>query len=77
MTNLFRFAVTLAAVLLTAACASTKDQTAEAAPEKIYRTGSNIPAKDYGSANIEVASPDVVNPVNRPMPSVMNKKPGG
>lgn len=77
MTNLFRFAVTLAAVLLTAACASTKDQTAEVAPEKIYRTGSNIPAKDYGSANIEVASPDVINPVNRPMPNVMNKKPGG
>ena len=77
MTNLFRCAVVLAALLLTAACASTKDQTAEAAPEKIYRTGSNIPAKDYGSANIEVASPDVINPVNRPMPNVMNKKPGG
>jgi hypothetical protein len=74
MTNLFRFAVTLAALLLIAACASTKDQTAEAAPEKIYHTGSNIPAKDYGS--VEVVSPDVINPV-RPMPNVMNKKPGG
>ncbi len=77
MTNRPRFTVALAALLLTAACASTKDQTAEAAPERIYRTGSNIPAKDYGSANIDVASPDVINPVNRPMPSVINKKPGG
>ena len=51
MTNLFRCAAMLAALLLAAACASTKD--------------------------IEVASPDVINPVNRPMPNVMNKKPGG
>jgi hypothetical protein len=77
MTNLFRFAVTLAALLLTTACASTTGPTAEAAPERIYRTGSNIPAKDYGGANVEVASPEVINPVNRPMPNVMNKKPGG
>jgi hypothetical protein len=77
MTDPARFAITLSAVLWTAACASTHDQTAEAVPEKIYRTGSNIPAKDYGAANVEVASPDVINSVNRPTPSVMNKKPGG
>lgn len=77
MTKLRRFAIASSAVVLTAACASTKDPAAEAAPEKIYRTGSNIPAKDYGAANVEVASPDVINPVNRPMPNVMNKKPGG
>jgi hypothetical protein len=77
MTNLPRFAAVLSVLLLTAGCASTKDQTAEAAPEKIYRTGSNLPVKDYGSANIEVASPDVINPANRPMPTVIHKKPGG
>jgi hypothetical protein len=32
---------------------------------------------DYGAANIEVASPDVINPVNRPTANVSNKKPGG
>jgi hypothetical protein len=77
MTGPVRFAIMVSAALLTAACASTTGETVEPVPQKIYRTGSNIPAKDYGAANIDVASPDAINPVNRPMPSVMNKKPGG
>ena len=77
MTTPFRQAVTLVALLIIAACASTNDPTATAAPERIYRTGSNLPVKDYGAANIEVASPDVINPVNRPNPTVVNRKPGG
>ena len=53
------------------------DKTSEAREQKIYRTGSNIAVKDYGAENIDVVSGDIVNPVNRPMGSVMNKKPGG
>jgi hypothetical protein len=45
-------------------------------PEKIYRTGSNIPAKDYGAANIEIGRPDVAAPMNRPGTSVLGRKPG-
>jgi hypothetical protein len=63
------------ALLLCAACASAPDQSSEYKEQKIYRTGSNIPAKDYGSAAIEVRGPEVINPINRPMPSVMTKKP--
>jgi len=37
-------AIVLAAA--TAGCAMAPDQTAEAKPEKVYRTGSNIPVRD-------------------------------
>lgn len=67
----------VALLLLCAACASTPDQSSEYHEQKIYRTGSNIPAKDYGSANIEVRGAEVINPINRPMSNVMNRKPGG
>jgi hypothetical protein len=59
------------------ACA-TPDKTADAdayAP-RVYRTGSNLPVKDYRAANIEVAPPDVVNPANR-LPMGTNRPPGG
>ena len=62
---------------LCAACASTPDPAAEARETRIYRTGSNIPAKDYGAANIEQRSAEIINPINRPMAPVMNRKPGG
>jgi len=65
------------ALLLLAACASTTREASEYREERIYRTGSNIPVKDYGAAKIEVASPDIINPVNRPTATVSNKKPGG
>lgn len=63
------------AALLLIACASTPQQAADAREQKIYRTGSSIAVKDYGAENTEVASPDMINPVNRPM-GVMSKKPG-
>ena len=62
--------------LLCAACAGTPQQEADWQAPKIYRTGSNIPVKDYGAENIDVAGPDVINPSNRPMANVLNKKPG-
>ena len=66
-----------AALLLCTACAATPEQANEVREQKIYRTGSNIPSKDYGAANMDVASPDIVNPINRPMGGAMGKKPGG
>jgi hypothetical protein len=66
----------LAAALL-AACASAPDQSADAPEQKYYRTGSNIPVKDYGAANIEVGKPDMATPLDRPGASVLGRKPGG
>ena len=77
MTRLPDFTIAVPAVLLAAACASTADSVDEPSSGKVDRTGSSLPAKDYGAANVEVASPDVINPVNRPMPSVLSTKPGG
>jgi hypothetical protein len=34
---------------------------------KVYRTGSNLPVKDYDGANIDQRGPEAINPVNRPM----------
>ena len=67
------------ALLMCAACASTPDQESEYHEKKFYRTGSNIPAKDYGAENTEVRNSDIINPANRPMAPVSNKKagPGG
>jgi hypothetical protein len=31
----------------------------------IYRTGSNLPVKDYGAENMEVGVPVVANPADR------------
>jgi ribosomal protein L30E len=65
------------AALLLAACASAPEQSADAPEQKYYRTGSNIPVKDYGGANIEVGKPDVATPMDRPGASVLGRKPGG
>ena len=65
------------AALLLAACASAPDQSTDAPEQKIYRTGSNIPVKDYGGANIEVGKPDVATPLDRPGAGVLGRKPGG
>jgi len=67
----------LSSLALCIGCTSIPDQTSEAREEKFYRTGSNIPVKDYGSANIEQRGAEIVNPINRPMAPVMNKKPAG
>lgn len=61
---------------LCAGCAETPQQEADWQAPKIFRTGSNIPVKDYGAEKIEVASPDVINPSNRPMANVLGRKPG-
>jgi len=70
--------VAIGALLLFAGCASQeppKDD--DYKPEPIYRTGSNIPSKDYGAANVDVTKPDAANPIVRPGSSVIGKKPGG
>jgi hypothetical protein len=72
-----RWVLAMVLPVLCTACASAPDQSPEPREEKIYRTGSNIPVKDYGGANIEQRSAEVINPVNRPMAPVMNRKPGG
>jgi hypothetical protein len=41
-----------------------------------HRTGRNIPVKDYRAEKIEAASPDIINPSNRPMANVLGRKPG-
>lgn len=62
---------------LCAGCASVPDQNSEYREEKIYRTGSNLPVKDYGDANIDFVKPDAANPIIRPGSSVVGKKPAG
>ncbi|MEO8536012.1 MAG: hypothetical protein ABI533_00680 [Betaproteobacteria bacterium] len=62
---------------LSTACASTPEDASRPREEAIYRTGSNIPARDYRSEHIEVGSPDAMNPSNRPMSNVGSRKPGG
>ena len=60
-----------------AGCASpSAEQDADWHPDKIYRTGSNIPTKDYGAANIEVGKSEVMTPMNRPATGTMMRKPG-
>ena len=66
----------IVASFLCVACAEAPQQEADLQAPKLYRTGSNIPVKDYGAEKIDVASPDVINPVNRPMANVLGKKPG-
>jgi len=68
--------VCIFSLALCAGCAETPHQEADWQAPKIYRTGSNIPVKDYGAEKIEVASPDIINPSNRPMANVLGKKPG-
>ena len=60
----------LAAMLaspILAGCAAPSGKSGDAdyyAPH-IYRTGSNIPVKDYGAENMEVGTPIVANPADR------------
>ena len=60
----------LAAVLASpifAGCATPPAHSADTdyyAPH-IYRTGSNIPVKDYGAENMEVGTPIIANPAER------------
>ena len=65
---LLKLAGALSLVGFCSGCA-TPERTADADvyTPRVYRTGSNIPVKDYGGANIEVAPPDIVNPIHRPM----------
>ena len=75
--NVSGWAASALAIALCVGCASAPEQDAEYHAPKIYRTGSNIPVKDYGAENIEVGGPEVINPINRPMSGAMAKKPGG
>jgi hypothetical protein len=43
---------TLSAALLLGACATEPTSSTEPAPEKVYRTGSNIPARDNGAVTM-------------------------
>lgn len=57
------------ALSLCAGCATPVEHSADVdsyAP-KIYRTGSNLPVKDYGAQNIEVGKPYTANPANLPV----------
>jgi hypothetical protein len=71
------FAAAGMSLLLLSACAETPEKKSGYHEEPVYRTGSNIPTKDYRSDKIDVTTPDIINPINRPMPSVINKKPAG
>jgi hypothetical protein len=64
-----KLAGALALVGFCASCATPPENTADtdSYSVRIYRTGSNIPVKDYGAANIEIAPPEVINPIHRPM----------
>ena len=42
----------LSAVLVLGACATEPASSTEPAPEKVYRTGSNIPARDAGGVTM-------------------------
>jgi hypothetical protein len=53
------------ALLLLSTCAETPEKKSGYHEEPIYRTGSNIPTKDYRSEKIEVTTPDIINPINR------------
>lgn len=65
-------------VLLCTGCATpSPEKDADWRPEKIYRTGSNIPTKDYGASNIEVGKSEVTSPMNRPAAGALMRKPGG
>ena len=58
----------LAALLLCGGCATpTTTADVDTYTPRIYRTGSNIPLKDYGAEKVEVAPPDIINPINRPL----------
>ena len=72
-------AIVVAALVLTCVgCESTPpQQDAEYQAPKIYRTGSNIPTKDYGAENIEVSKPNAADSTLRPGASVLGRKPGG
>ena len=52
---------------LLAGCSTLPEQSADvdSYSPKIYRTGSNIPTKDYGAEDVRVASPELLNPANR------------
>lgn len=68
MQVLLTLAGALSLVGFCSGCATPEQTTdADAYTPRVYRTGSNIPVKDYGAANIEVAPPDIVNPIHRPM----------
>ena len=70
-------AVAASLMVLLAACASPPAQQHAGRQDKVYRTGSNIPVKDYGAANIEVGKPDAANPMQRPGAGVLGRKGGG
>lgn len=68
MQVLLTLAGALSLVGFCSGCATPEQTTdADAYTPRVYRTGSNIPVKDYGAANIEVAPADIVNPIHRPM----------
>ena len=62
-----RLQVATIALLLCAGCSTAPEESADVeyyAP-RIYRTGSNIPVKDYGAENIELRSGEILHPANR------------
>ena len=66
-----------AAILLCGGCATPpKTADVDTYTPRIYRTGSNIPLKDYGAEKVEVAPPEIINPINRPMGSMPPRRGG-
>jgi hypothetical protein len=63
----------LLASALVAACATPAADTAEVRPERVYRTGSNIPVKEAGPDGVKTYKPDE-SPPPRTMPM---PRPGG
>lgn len=64
------FVAAAVATGLCAGCGSAPEQQADAdyqAP-KIYRTGSNIPTKDYGASDVKVVDPKAYEQARRAVP---------
>ena len=53
----------LTALLLLTACTSMPEDRPEPREEKVYRTGSNLPSKDYG--DVKVIDPEAVRDARR------------
>jgi len=47
----------VAAVLIISGCATTSDESNTVRTDRVYRTGSNLPARDSGSPDVKTVSP--------------------
>lgn len=61
--NVWRYSLAVSTTLLLTACASMPEDTPESREGKVYRTGSNLPSKDYG--DVKVIDPEAVRDARR------------